>query len=79
MASEQHLRRVSPCSRYLTGGDTNVLCAVCLGVQHDQSALEGAGCKHRGFVPTKRERCSHFFIFFYLLNSVYHLLHFLNT
>ncbi len=37
---------VHPCPHYLTGGDTHVLCAACLGEEHAQSVLEGAGCEH---------------------------------
>ncbi len=31
---------VRPCLRYLTGGDTHILCVACLGEDHAQSALE---------------------------------------
>ncbi len=33
---------VRPCPRYLTGGDTHILCVACLGEEHAQSALESA-------------------------------------
>ncbi len=29
-----------PCPRYLTGGDTHILCVACLGKEHARSALE---------------------------------------
>ncbi len=31
---------VRPCPRYLTGGDTHILCVACLGEEQAQSALE---------------------------------------
>ncbi len=31
---------VHPCPRYLTGGDTHILCVACLGEEHARSALE---------------------------------------
>ncbi len=33
---------VHSCQSYLTGGDTHVLCAACLGEEHAQSAIESA-------------------------------------
>jgi hypothetical protein len=59
MASEQQFRKcVPPCPRYITGGDTHDLCVVCMGVQHAQSALEGADCEHceRMSMKTLRSR-----------------------
>jgi hypothetical protein len=63
MTSEQQYRKcVPPCTRYLTGGDTHDLCVACLGVQHAQSALEGADCEHceRFPIRTLRSRRSLF-------------------
>ena len=45
-SSDQFRMCVHPCPRYITGRDTHVLCIVCLGEEHAQSALEGAGCVH---------------------------------
>ncbi len=42
---------VHPCPRYLTGGDTHILCVACLGKEHSQSALESAGCEHCDVLP----------------------------
>ncbi|KAG1961314.1 hypothetical protein F2P79_005480 [Pimephales promelas] len=54
MASEQQFRKcVHPCPRYIMGGDTHDLCVVCMGAQHAQSALEGAGCEHCERLPMK--------------------------
>ncbi len=47
---------VHPCPRYLTGGDTHVLCVACLGEEHARSALESTAmcfpCGHSN--PTWR-------------------------
>ena len=43
--TEKRLRRcASPCSRYLSEGDTHSFCVVCLGVEHARAVLEGAVC-----------------------------------
>ncbi len=39
------------CLRYLTGGDTHVLCVACLGEEHARSVLENAGCEHCNVLP----------------------------
>ncbi len=48
---------VHPCPRYLTGGDTHVLCVACLGEE-----LEGADCEHCDVLPlrTLRSRLAFF-------------------
>ncbi|CAM4721262.1 unnamed protein product [Leuciscus chuanchicus] len=47
MANKQEYKRcVVPCPRFITGGDTHLLCVFCLGVEHAQSVLEGADCEH---------------------------------
>ncbi len=53
MASKQQQgfrMSVHPCSRYLTGGDTHILCVACLGDEHAWSALESTAmcfpCRH---------------------------------
>ncbi len=53
---------VCPCPRYLTGGDTHILCVACLGEEHAQSALESAGCEHCDMLPlpTLRSRLAFF-------------------
>ncbi len=53
---------VHHCPRYLTGGDTHVLCVACLGEEHARSALEGAGCEHCDMLPlqTLRSRLAFF-------------------
>ncbi len=48
---------VSPCSRYITSGDTHSLCVVCLGAKRAESALEGADCPHCERLPL-RTLCS---------------------
>ncbi len=47
---------VCPCPRYLTGGDTHILCVACLGEEHAQSALESALIP----LPTLRSRLAFF-------------------
>ncbi len=42
---------IRPCPRYLTGGDTHILCVACLGEEDAQSALEGADCEHCEVLP----------------------------
>ncbi len=37
---------VSPCPRFITGGDTHNLCIAWMGAEHARSALEGADCPH---------------------------------
>ncbi len=53
---------VHPCPRYLTGGDTHILCVACLGKKRAQSALESAGCEHCDVLPlrTLRSRLAYF-------------------
>ncbi len=53
---------VHPCPRYLTGGDTHILCVACLGKEHAQSALERAGCEYCDVLPlwTLRSRLTFF-------------------
>ena len=46
MEKQQFKQCVTPCPRFITGGDTHELCVMCLGLEHAQSALEGAGCEH---------------------------------
>ncbi len=48
--------RVPPCPRYITSGDTHSLCVVCLGVNHAELALEGAGCPHCERLPLRKLR-----------------------
>ncbi len=50
-SSSQYRQCVPPCPRFITSGDTHSLCAVCLGVKHAESALEGAGCPHCERLP----------------------------
>ncbi len=47
---------VHPCPRYLTGGDTHILCVACLGEEHAQSARETAGCEHCNVLPLRTLR-----------------------
>ncbi len=47
---------VHPCPRYLTGGDTHVLCVACLGEEHARSVLESAGCEHYDVLPLRTLR-----------------------
>ena len=47
---------VPPCPRFITGGDTHSLCVACLGAEHVQSALEGAGCAHCERLPLRTLR-----------------------
>ncbi|MCI4377585.1 hypothetical protein PGIGA_G00205140 [Pangasianodon gigas] len=47
---------VPPCPRYITGRDTHSLCVACLGAEHAQSALEGAGCAHCECLPLRALR-----------------------
>ncbi len=53
---------VHPCPRYLTGGDTDIICVACLGEEHAQSVLESAGCEHYDVLPlrTLRSRLAFF-------------------
>ncbi len=53
---------IHPCPCYLTGGDTHVLCVVCLGEEHAQSAPESTGCEHCNVLPlqTLRSRLAFF-------------------
>ncbi len=53
---------VHPCPRYLTGGDTHILCVACLGEEHAQLALESTGCEHCDMLPlwTLRSRLTFF-------------------
>ncbi len=44
---------VRPYPRYLTGGDTHILCVACLGEEHAQSALESTGCEHCDMLPLR--------------------------
>ena len=37
---------VSPCPRFITGGDTHELCVECLGFEHAKAALKGDPCEH---------------------------------
>ncbi len=46
---------VCPCPRYLTGGDTHILCVACLGEENAQSALESAGCEHCDMLPLRMD------------------------
>ncbi len=59
MASKQHnflWMCVHPCPCYLTGGDTHVLCAACLGEEHARSVLEGTNCEHCDVLPLQTLR-----------------------
>ncbi len=47
---------VHPCPRYLTGGDTHILCVACLGEENARSALESAGCEHCDVLPLRMLR-----------------------
>ncbi len=50
------------CLRYLTGGDTCVLCVAYLGEEHARSALESAGCEHCDVLPLRTlQSCLEFF------------------
>ncbi len=42
---------VHPCLRYLTGGDTHILCVACLGEEHAWSALESFPCRNSSHSP----------------------------
>lgn len=53
---------VPPCPRFLMGGDTHRLCVVCLGAEHAQAVLEGAGCEHCDLLSVKM-LCSHWALF----------------
>ncbi len=48
---------VPPCPRYITSGDTQRLCVVCLGVKHAEAALEGADCPHCERLPLRTLHC----------------------
>ncbi len=53
---------VHPCLRYLTGGDTHILCVACFGEEHAWSVLESAGCEHCNVLPLRMLRsCLAFF------------------
>ncbi len=45
-SGSQYRQCVTPCSRFITSGDTHSLCVVCLGAKHAESAFEEAGCPH---------------------------------
>ncbi len=45
---------VLPALAKIRGGDARDLCVVCLGAEHAQSALEGAGCVHSVNIPKKK-------------------------
>ncbi len=53
---------VRPCTHYLTGGDTHIICVACLGEEHAQLALESAGCENCDMLPlrTLRSRLAFF-------------------
>ncbi len=58
MASKQRQAfRMCILPRYLTGGDTNILCVACLGEEHARSALEDAGCEHCDVLPLRTGAC----------------------
>ncbi|CAM4608253.1 unnamed protein product [Leuciscus chuanchicus] len=57
MEKEKRFRQcASPCPRYLSEGDTHVLCVVCLGVEHARAALEGAVCANCDLMPLRMLR-----------------------
>ncbi len=59
MASKQQqafMMCVRPCPRYLTGGDTHIICVACLGEEPAQSVLESAGCEHSDMLPLRMLR-----------------------
>ncbi len=50
-SGSQYRQCVTPCSRFITSGDTHSLCVVCLGAKHAESAFEEAGCPHCERLP----------------------------
>ncbi len=55
-SSSQYRQCVPPCPRLITSGDAHILCVVCLGAKHAESALEGAGCPHCERLPLRSLR-----------------------